>query len=343
MAYTTINKPSDYFNTLLYSGNNTAQRQLTGVGFQPDLVWIKGRSGTYGGGYPHFVFDSVRGVGKQIHTNLTNVESTNLNNLYSFDSDGFSLGQSGVDAVTNGPSTEYVAWNWLAGGTGVSNTDGSIASTVSVNQTAGFSIVTYTSTTGTVGHGLGVTPKVVIMKARNLADQWTVGHNSLPSWTYGMALNTASTQDGNATFWNSTAPTSTVFYQGSWDNGYNKVAYCFAEVKGFSKFGSYVGNGSADGTFIYTGMKPAFVIVKATVGQSWFMYDNKRLGYNENNYTLLANGTNSEISGEQEIDILSNGFKMRSPDSPTNASGQTYIYMAFAEQPLVGDNPATAR
>jgi len=175
-----INKPTDYFNTLLYSGNNTAQRQLTGVGFQPDLVWIKGRSGTYGA-YSHFVFDGVRGVGKQIHTNLTNAESTNLDNLYSFDSDGFSLGQSGVDAVTNGSSTEFASWNWLASNTTASNTDGSITSTVSANTTSGFSIVSYTGTgaNATVGHGLNAVPKMIICKNRIDAETWGTYHVSI--------------------------------------------------------------------------------------------------------------------------------------------------------------------
>ena len=184
-----INKPTDYFNTLLYSGNNTAQRQLTGVGFQPDLVWIKGRSGTYGA-YSHFVFDGVRGVGKQIHTNLTNAESTNLDNLYSFDSDGFSLGQSGVDAVTNGSSTEFASWNWLASNTTASNTDGSITSTVSANTTSGFSIGTYTGTNvdNTVGHGLGVAPSMIIVKCTSTAHDWVVYHSALGSGS-AIALN----------------------------------------------------------------------------------------------------------------------------------------------------------
>jgi len=347
MAYTTIKKPSDYFNTLLYSGNNTAQRQLTGVGFQPDLVWIKGRSGTYGA-YSHFVFDGVRGVGKQIHTNLTNAESTNLNNLYSFDSDGFSLGQSGVDAVTNGSSTEFVSWNWLGANGTASNTQGDIASTVSANTTSGFSIVSYTGTgaNATVGHGLGVAPKMVIIKDRDASTDWVVYHNSLGATKF-IEINTTVAAQTNNTAWNDTEPTSSVFSIGTGgivntsSNDY--IAYCFAEKKGFSKFGSYAGNGNADGPFIYTGFKPAFVMVKPTVtADNWVMFDNKRLGYNPDNNFSYANKEFVENDSDI-IDFTSNGFKQRSSGGTSNRSGEPFIYMAFAEEPLVGDNPATAR
>ena len=342
-----INKPTDYFNTLLYSGNNTAQRQLTGVGFQPDLVWIKGRSGTYGA-YSHFVFDGVRGVGKQIHTNLTNAEATNLNNLYSFDSDGFSLGQSGVDAVTNGSSTEFASWNWLASNSTASNTDGSITSTVSVNTTSGFSIVSYTGTgsVATIGHGLGTTPSMMILKSRdNGTLNWLVYHKSIGN-TGALYLDLTNGTQTISAFWNNTSPTSSVFTIGTGgtpnNSGDNYIAYCFADVKGFSKFGSYVGNGSTDGAFVYTGFKPAFIIVKRTDStSSWDLYDNKRLGYNVNNYGLFPDLSNAE-STTDKIDILSNGFKMRTTTGG-NYSGASYIYMAFAEEPLVGDNPATAR
>jgi len=349
MAYTTINKPSDYFNTKLYTGNGSTNA-ITGVGFQPDWCWIKSRSnpGTYG----HELYDSIRGVRKLLQTNTSGAEFTVPSTSFeSFDSDGFTVQLSdNYGRGVNENNGLYVAWNWLAGGTASSNTDGSITSTVSANTTSGFSIVTYTSTTGTVGHGLGVTPKVVLMKARNLADQWTMGHASLPSWTYGISgMPGSGVQDSNATFWNSTAPTSTVFSQGSWDNGYNKVAYCFAEIKGFSKFGSYVGNGSTDGTFIYTGFKPSFIMTKCTTTDNgstvWGMFDNKRIGYNSNNYRVFASNSNAEDTTANEIDILSNGFKCRSTSSTHNLSGQTFIYMAFAENPLVTSTklPATAR
>jgi len=336
-----INKPTDYFNTKLYSGTGSAQ-SITGVNFQPDLVWIKGRNN---GNY-HRWFDVVRGVPNYIGSNATDAEASDATQFTSFDSDGFTLSTGGA---TNGSGYTFASWNWLANGTGSSNTDGSITSTVSANTTSGFSIVSYTGTgsAATVGHGLSTVPKMIILKDRTSIRDWFVYHNSIGN-NNRLKLNDT-VASGATTIWNTTTPTSSVFSISNEiyvnDSGNNYIAYCFAEKKGFSKFGSYTGNGNADGTFVYTGFKPAFIIVKSTGVQSWFIYDNKRLGYNENNYTLLTNGTNTEISGEQEIDILSNGFKMRSPDSPTNASGQSFIYMAFAENPLVGTNniPATAR
>ena len=341
MAYTDIDKSDEYFNTLIYTGDGTDDRSITGLGFQPDFCWFKDRTGANS----HNLFDSVRGVNLPLISNSTSAELTGFDLFNSFDSDGFTISGATADN-TNYNGSQFVSWSWKAGGTGVSNTNGSITSTVSANTTSGFSIVTYTSTTGTVGHGLGVAPKVIIMKARNVADQWTMGHASLPSWTYGLGLNYSSGQDSNATFWNSTAPTSTVFSQGSWDNGYNKVAYCFAEKKGFSKFGSYTGNGSTDGTFVYTGFKPAFVMVKRTNSTgSWRMWDNKREGYNGDNAFLYANLSNAEEADGGVIDLLSNGFKFRNTSGDNNASGSTYIYMAFAENPFVTSTgiPACAR
>jgi hypothetical protein len=353
MAYTTIKKPSDYFNTLLYSGNNTAQRQLTGVGFQPDLVWIKGRSGTYASGYPHFVFDGVRGVGKQIFTNNTNAESTNLNNLYSFDSDGFSLGQSAVDSVTNGSSTEFVSWNWLASNTTASNTVGDINSTVSVNTTSGFSIGTYTGngTAGaTIGHGLASDKVTIIVKRTDTTSNWGVKHYKIPA-TQWLQLDQNDGANTSSLIWNDTEPTSSVFSVGSYvgtnASGGTYVFYAFAEKKGFSKFGSYTGNGNADGTFVYTGFKPAFVLVKRTdtAGYEWSIWDNKRDPFNLADTTLRPNSSASEstIGSFYQIDMLSQGYKFRTSNGDVNDSGGTYIYMAFAEEPLVGDNPATAR
>jgi hypothetical protein len=350
MAYTTIKKPSDYFNTLLYSGNNTAQRQLTGVGFQPDLVWIKGRSGTYGA-YSHFVFDGVRGVGKQIFTNNTNAESTNLDNLYSFDSDGFSLGQSGVDGVTNGSSTEFVSWNWLASNTTASNTDGTVTSTVSANTTSGFSIVSYTGTgsAATVGHGLGVAPKIVLTKNRDTADNWLMYHASTGN-TKALYLNENFVPGTSSAYWNNTSPTNSVFSVGTEvpmnKSGDSIIAYCFSEVKGFSKFGSYTGNGSTDGTFVYTGFKPAFLITKksSAAGDSWNLLDATRNPNNAVDKRLTPDTSDAEATTTQ-YDFLSNGFKVRASTGAVNTSGATYIYMAFAENPLVGTNniPATAR
>jgi len=340
MAYTTIKKPSDYFNNKLYTGNGSTQ-SITGVGFQPDLTWIKQRNGT---GY-HNTYDAVRGSTKRLQNNVTDAEVTVATSLTSFDSDGFSLGSNGD---TNGSSNTTVAWNWLGANGTTANTDGSISSTVSANTTSGFSIVSYSgnSTSGaTVGHGLGVAPKVIIVKARDRGDNWILGHNSL-GWTKYLQLNITNAANTATNIWNDTAPTSSVFTLG--DNtpvNYtdNFIAYCFAEKQGFSKFGSYIGNGSTDGTFIYTGFKPAWVMIKANLaGEEWRIWDSTRGLYNLMGPTLVANSSAAEGTFNG-IDFLSNGFKLRSLSSAVNRSGDTLIYMAFAEEPLVGDNPATAR
>ena len=343
MAYTTINKPNTNFNPVLYTGNGGTQ-SITGAGFQPDWTWIKRRDADSW----HQVNDSVRGAGKVIHTNVTNAEGTQTNNLTSFDTDGFSVGNGDV----NNSSAPFVSWNWKAGGTAVSNTDGSITSSVSANTTAGFSVVTYTSngTSGaTVGHGLGVAPSMIIVKRRNSAEDWGVGHQSL-TWNNFLRLNTSGASSASAGLWNNTAPDSDKFTLGNSGisnngSGTTMVAYCFAEKQGYSKFGSYVGNGSTDGTFIYTGFKPSWIIFKRSDGvQDWYMYDNKRSPSNVAQAQLDAMDSSAEgslLSG----DFLSNGFKLRSVSSAFNTSGGTFIYMAFAENPLVGTNnvPATAR
>jgi hypothetical protein len=343
MSYTNgLDKPSEYFDTKLYTGTGATQ-SISDLDFAPDFVWLKQRNTTRS----HWLFDSVRGATKRLHSDATSEEATEISTLTSFNSDGFTLG-SGVGV--NGSGDTYVSWNWKANGAGVSNTAGTISSTVSANTTSGFSIVSYTGTgaNATVGHGLGVAPKMIIFKNRNTVTDWDVYVEPIGAGKR-LHLNTAGAEEIATNYMNDTAPTSTLFSVGVADNtnksGSPQIAYCFADVKGYSKFGSYTGNGSTDGTFIYTGMRPAFIIVKSTGTQSWFMYDNKRLGYNQNNYTLLTNGTNTEISGEQEIDILSNGFKMRSPDSPTNLSGQSFIYMCFAENPFTTSSgvPCTAR
>ena len=343
-----INKPTDYFNTKLYTGNATV-RSITGVGFQPDWTWIKRRSGADN----HYLFDGVRGVLKFLQSNNADAEITRASSLTSFDSDGFSLG---THNDVNASGQTFASWSWLGGNTTASNTDGSITSTVSANTTSGFSIVSYTGTgsNATIGHGLGAECKMVIIKNRTDAVDWTVNHQplcaSLGDYTRYLTLNATSAVSGagNVRFQN-TAFTSSVFNVGT-DNttngsGDNIIAYCFAEKKGFSKFGSYTGNGSTDGTFVYTGMRPAFVIQKnASAVQGWQLQDNKRLGYNPNNYLLQPHDSAAE-SALQRIDLLSNGFKVRTTDAGQNASGNTYIYMAFAESPLVGTNniPAVAR
>ena len=348
-----INKPSDYFNTVLYTGTGS-ELAITGVGFQPDWTWIKRRDAVANGG----MFDNVRGATKLLSSSQTDGEQTLAQSLKSFDSDGFTLG-TGTNGYVNTSGSTTVAWNWLASNTTASNTDGSITSTVSANTTSGFSIVSYTgngSSTGSnvVGHGLGTTPSMIMIKARagtNAVNNWYCWHKGL-SANNNIQLNTT-----NAQFTTSfasagiinTSPTSTTFGFDSGtsvlninESGTTYIAYCFSEKKGFSKFGSYTGNGSTDGTFVYTGFKPAFIITKSySNAEHWYMNDSKR-SINGADKKLFPN-LNSAESSEVNSDLLSNGFKLRANNAIHNASGQTYIYMAFAEEPLVGDNPATAR
>jgi len=344
-----INKPSEYFNTLLYTGTGSAQ-SLTGVGFQPDLVWFHCRSNTN----DTSLFDVIRGGTKAIYSNLYIGERTKTLALTSFDSDGFSLG--GASGETNDNGATYVAWNWLADNTsGSSNTDGSITSTVSANDTAGFSIVKYTGNSiagATIGHGLASAPRVVIIKNYSSdVENWIVGHKSI-GFTHFLTLDATSAAQATSTRFNDTDPTSSVFTVGYADgankSGDNLIAYCFAEKKGFSKFGSYTGNGNAaDGAFIYTGFKPAFVMIKnISATESWYILDTKRPSYNTNNYYILPNNSDPEgTSTTLATSLLSNGIKIDNADTSMNTSGQTYIYMAFAEAPLVGTNgvPTTAR
>ena len=338
-----INKPSDYFNTKLYTGNGSTQ-SITGVGFQPDLVWVKERNNAK----DHSWYDIVRGANQLLESNNTGAESTTSAGISSFDSDGWTTGDF---FQTNDNGDSYASWNWLANNTtGSANTDGSISSTVSANTTSGFSIVKFTPTgsASTIGHGLGVAPKMIIVKNLGGTSTWSVYHSSLGATKFLRLEDTNAVGTGTG-WWNDTAPTSSVFTLGSNINAVDTIAYCFAEKQGYSKFGSYTGNGSTDGTFVYTGFKPAFVMIKATgLVKNWLTFDNRRLGYNGagTNKQLHPNTNGTESSGNgTTLDILSNGFKTRTTDSDENGSGQNYIYMAFAENPLVGTNniPATAR
>jgi len=346
MAYTTINKSTDYFNTKLFTGNGGTQ-SLTGVGFQPDWVWLKSRSVADS----HILFDAVRGVTKRLMSNAASAESTEAQEVQSFDSDGFTVGNSDN---ANRSSATMVSWNWKAGtGQGSSNTDGSINTTyTSANTTAGFSISKYTGTgsTGTIGHGLGAEPEVIIVKKLNSSESWFSYHKPLGN-TGRLVLNATDGVATDAGYWNSTTPTSSVFSVTS--NGSNNasgdtyMAYCFAPKTGYSKFGSYTGNGNADGTFVYTGFKPAWVMVKKATGaaNSWFIGDNKRSPSNIVFNYLLADTSDVDESGSgQERDFLSNGFKIRNSNNGLNTSGETYIYMSCG-QSLVGQNnvPCTAR
>ena len=346
-----IDKPNEYFNTVLYTGTGATQ-SITGVNFTPDLTWIKGRSGAT----EHVLTDSVRGVTKEISSNDTGAEETVAQGLTAFGTDGFTVG---TDGSYNTSSATYASWNWKAGGTAVSNTDGSITSSVSANTTAGMSIVKYNgnSTSGaTIGHGLGVVPKMIIIKAYSSqasGDNWIVYHSSMGN-TKAIYLNLTNAPDTASGYFNDTTPTSSVFTVGNYDNVNRAIgdkaiiAYCFADVKGYSKFGSYIGNGNADGTFIYTGFKPAMIIRKSSTydGTDWRIDDNKRPVYNFIPYTLFPNTNGSEAtSSGYYVDFLSNGFKCRGTSANQNTSGQTYIYMAFAENPFVTSTgiPATAR
>jgi hypothetical protein len=344
-----INKSSEYFNTKLYSGSGSTTT-LTGVGFQPDWTWIKRRNSSIN----HKIYDAVRTAGKSISSNNTAAEITNDAEGYlsAFTSDGFTV-QAGAtsDEYVNQTGGTYVAWNWLANGAGASNTDGDITSTVSANTTSGFSVVKWTGTgsDGTIGHGLGVAPKMVIVKSLANTTYWMVYHASLGN-AQEIYLNTTNAS-GASSAWNSTTPTSTVIsLDGGAGNGVNAsgdyIAYVFAEKKGFSKFGSYTGNGNADGTFVYTGFKPAWVLIKKTSAtDNWILLDNKRdTAPNPHKLALFPNLADVE-SGDYLTDFLSNGFKIRSATGSLNTGSASYIYMAFAENPLVGTNniPATAR
>ena len=354
MAYTTINKSTDYFNTKLFVGNSSTNA-ITAVGHQPDLTWIKRRDG--GNGYSNFLFDAVRGVNKGISSNQTAAEQTFTSGFNSFNSDGFTLGanSSGGGATElNYSGGNYASWNWKAGGgQGSSNTAGSINTTyTSVNTTAGFSISSYTGTgaTATIGHGLGAVPKMMIIKQTSSnggTEDWLVYHQSMGN-THAMNLNLTNAASSSVNYWQNTTPSSSVFYVGANDkvnnNTVSYIAYCFAEKTGYSKFGQYTGNGNGNGAFVYTGFKPSFVIIKRTdTADVWTLWDNKRLGYNPNNSVFEADSSNAEASSDR-LEIISNGFKLRYNWTPINSSGGTYVYMAFG-QSIVGSNniPNNAR
>ena len=350
MAYTTIDDPSEYFQTLLYTGNGSA-RSLTNDGnsnLQPDWVWIKERNNAIS----HRVFDSTRGAGKRLFTNNDSGQSTHTPSVTSFDSDGFSVGDG---TSVNENNDTYVAWQWKAGGgTTSTNNDGSVAVTLQTNTTAGFSIGTYTGTGSqlTIGHGLGVAPKVHITKKLNSADAWNVYHESIGN-THGLRLNNADAKEDFG-FYGDTSPTSSVFTVGGVTNndrlntnGGSYVFYSFAEIKGYSKFGSYTGNGNADGTFVYTGFKPAWIMIKSTTAStSWTILDNKRDPFNVTTKRLFADESTAESdSTAGNTDFVSNGFKIRTSHSGINPSGGVFVYLAFAEKPFVSSEgvPVTAR
>jgi hypothetical protein len=342
----TVVQGDDYFNTVLYTGTGASQ-SITGVGFQPDFVWVKNR----GAAYVHVLFDVVRGSSggyfNKLVTSTTAGESLYAQGAFgavtALNSDGFTVDSSNSDwNQTNASGTTYVAWNWKADGAGVSNTDGSITSTVSANTTAGISIVTYTgngSAGATVGHGLGVAPRMIIAKSRSVAQNWAVYHGSLGN-TKWLQLNSTVAQITEA-IWNNTSPTSTVFSMNGNgvinDSGSTNVAYCFADVEGFSKFGSYTGNGSTDGPFVYTNFRPAFVLFKLydQAGGNWYLFDSVRSTYNIVTNLLQPNLSSAEVDfASGFVDFTSNGFKIRTGSGDMNTNLYNYIYMAFAENPF---------
>jgi len=308
---------------------------VNGVNFQPDFVWVKGRSGAT----DHALYDSVRGTTKDLVSNATSAETTQATGLTAFGSTGFTVGAL---AKMNTSAATYVGWQWKAGGTAVSNTAGSITSSVSANTTAGFSVVTYmgTGANATVGHGLGVAPKMMIVKQRSAVNDWIVYHSVLGSGS-AVYLNLTNA-NAAATAWNSTSPTSSVFSVGTSNiinqSGQTYVAYCFSEVAGYSKFGSYTGNGSADGPFVFTNFQPRYILLKSTSTGDWVTYDSSRNPYNVEDLYLYPNSSAAEAgSGTPRIDFLSNGFKIRNTGQ-SNVSGETIIYMAFASNPLKYSN-----
>jgi hypothetical protein len=350
MAYAAITKPSDNFRTKLYTGNGSA-RSITfdeSGNMQPDLMWIKSR----GHAASWLCNDVLRGATYRLKLDMNSAQSNETQMITSFDTNGFSLGTS---TTANQNTTDFASYSWKGAGSGSSNSDGSLTSTVSANTTAGCSIVQYagSSSASTIGHGLGVAPDMIIVKTYSSGYEWAVYHSSLGEGQ-NLYLDTDGGSSATTTFWNNTAPTNSVFSAGGnviYTNyaGQNYIAYCFAEKKGYSKFGKYTGNGNANGPFIYTGFKPAWVLTKATSRTGrWRVWDVKRSTFNVADKRLDPSSSDTESTGSTEaIDITSNGFKIRTLEAQFNGSGETNIYMAFAENPLVANVgqsiPATAR
>ena len=344
-----IDKPSDFFNTKLTTGTGNSQA-VTGLGFQPDWIWGKRRDDTGN----NSLFDSVRGITKGLESNGQGAEFTSSDYYTAFGNDGFTIA-AGSGGAGNGNGQTAVQWCWKAGGSASSNSNGSITSSVSANTDAGFSIVSYTgngSDNATIGHGLGSSINFVIVKRRNSTSNWLV-QGSKVGTGYGQYLELNATSAVTSASDNIKSVSSSLLTLGTNGscNGSSDtyIAYCFSEVSNYSKMGSYTGNGNADGPFVYTGFKPAFLLVKRSsqANNDWNLHDNKSPGFNVNNSYLAPNSATAEVTGNtsQIFDLLSNGFKCRGAGTGSNASGSTYIYMAFAENPFVASNfvPTTAR
>ena len=347
MAYTTIDNPELFFQTLLHVGNNTSFTFAGSENMQPDLIWNKNRDSS---GYDHHIIDSVRGVSKLLRVSSNIAEFTSSDSITAIGSDGFTVGADSNGYVSSG-TDKQVSWCWKAGGSSSSNSDGSVTSTVSASTTSGFSIARFTGTGSnlTIGHGLGVKPDFIILKCDSSGStDWTCYHSSLGA-TKRIKLNATEASSTNSTTWQDTEPTTSVISVGtSGDVNVSSgthMVYSFAEKKGYSKFGSYVANGNSDNTFVYTGFKVAFLMTKlsSTSGGGWEIVDSKRDGYNGENNRLYPNDNAAEGTGN-DYDLLSNGFKVRQSGG-SQQSGRTNIYMAFAEAPFVNSNglPNNAR
>ena len=340
MAYTTINKGTDYFKNKKYAGNSGTQ-SITGIGFQPDWVWIKKIDGTD----DHVLYDAVRGATKSLHSNTNEAEDTQSDGLTAFDSDGFSLGADGK----SNQGHDYMSWSWKAGNSsGATNNDGSVTTTVTANTTAGFSIVKYTNPGSgspfTAGHGLGAKPKFIMFKQYSSTANWSVWHTGIGFSKY-LVLNNNSAQ-ATANLVTATATDTFSSYYDHHTSGQTIIAYCFAEKAGYSKFGTFKGNADVDGPFVYTGFKPSWVMIKRfdSGSEDWRISDNARDPENVMDRVLFANLTNAE-SDADVLDFCSNGFKLRTTDGGMNGNNGDYVFMAFAQAPLVGTNnqPAVAR
>ena len=345
MAYSTIDDPTLYFNTVLYTGTGSEQT-VSGVNFSPGLTWLKSRSN----GQPNVLSDSVRGGNKQLYSADTQAETTYGQYLKSFNSDGFVLG---TDSGINQSSQTFVSWNWKAGGSASNNTDGNKTISLSVNTTAGFSVGTYAGTgqDSTIGHGLGAVPDWLMIKNRSSGSRkWQLWHNGLTGTNKYLAIDRSDAELTDTASWDNTAHSNTVWNTyGSGEanqNGENFVCYAWTSIQGFSKFGSYTGNGNANGPFIYTGFKPAWIMTKQiNGGSSWIVHDNKRDPINAVTEYFTVEENDAAGTLANSFDLCSTGFKVRTSNGDRNSSGDIFAYWAFAESPLVNSEgiPNNAR
>ena len=337
-------QPTDFFNTVLYTGTG-AEQTISGVGFEPGLTWCKDRTNSY----DQVWYDAARGATKRITSNTTGAESDQAQGLKSWNSDGFVVG---TGSNINNNTNNFVSWNWKAGTTSVPSGGTITPSACSFSATSGFGAYAYTgtATNGTIAHGLGKVPGMIIVKQLSGTEAWRVYHQNINAEDY-LVLNTTAEWVTETANWNNTTATSTVFSIGT-DTSVNSsgvtfIAYVFANIPGFLKCGKYLGNGNADGQFIYTGFRPAMIICKeaSAAGQNWELNDNKRNPYNEAKNTLRPNSSDAENTTNNTCDLLSNGFKLRTSNDATNKNGATFIYAAFAEFPIVSSNdvPVVAR